>query len=277
MKHAARLVSLAVVLATSAGTVLGQSKAASRLTIGVLPFADATASASASASQGLSRAVQAEFLHSSKLAARVLPTDDIGADDLDVEKAIELGRKYKVDLVLIPTVLDSSSEQSTQGGFSPGFLGQSIGAQLHNVQASVTLQGDLVYLGTGALVASIRVSGRQSDRSIATTAYTSLGNYSTDDSTWQTSTLGKAVQKAIVEMVRQVSAKSASLKPVALAVPDPQSSTGAKEQPSAGGKGEPPARAKPGPPAASPSAGKPASEPPAAPAPSAPKKPFSDL
>ena len=205
------------------------------LRIGVLPFSDATGELGSAAAQALSRAVQAEFVHASTLHSRVLPLEGISLEEMDAEKAVEIGRKYKVDVVLLATVLEASTEQSSKGGWAPTIFGQSVRGNLHNVQARVTFQADLLYLGTGAKVASLRLSGQHTDRSVSADAYTSLGTYSNDDSNWQKSTLGKAVQKVVGDMVRQVSAQARALQPVSF------SAAGSPVRPT---ESNPPAQAK---------------------------------
>lgn len=179
--------------------------AASDMTVGVLPFADATATGGASLGESLGRATQAEIVHSTRLEGRVivLPTGT-RSDRLDSEKILAIGRDNHVDLMIYGTVLDAKAEDSNHRGSGPSIFGQSIGLGLHSTTATVTLQADIYDVGSGKKLNSSRLTGTQSDKKVSGDVYTSLGSIDTSSQTFQKSTLGKAMQKAITDMVKQV-------------------------------------------------------------------------
>jgi hypothetical protein len=183
-------------------------------TIGVLPFGDATASGGATLGESLSRATQAEIVHSTQLEGRVilLPAGQ-RPDQLDSQAIVALGRDNHVDLILLGTVLDAHADDASHSGSGPSIFGQSIGAGLHSTKAEVTLQADLYDVASGKKLQSLRLTGSQTDKKISGTAYTSLGSVDTSSSAFQKSTLGKAMQKAIADMVRQVADASARVTP----------------------------------------------------------------
>src|SRR5689334_6283324 len=92
--------------------------------VGVLPFVDATGSGGVEAGPALSRLVQAEIVHSTQLFGRVLTLDNGKPEDVDVEKAAQLGKDAHVDIVLLGTVLEASSEESSKSGWTPTIGGQ---------------------------------------------------------------------------------------------------------------------------------------------------------
>jgi Curli production assembly/transport component CsgG len=181
--------------------------AASDVKVGVLPFADATASGGATLGESLSRATQAEIAHSTQLEGRVVPLPGgLRIDQLDSAKIVGLGRDNHVDLIVLGTVLDAHAEQSNHSGSGPSIFGQSIGAGLHSTKATVTLQADVYDVASGKKLESLRLSGNESDRKVSGNVYTSLGSVETSSPAFQTSTLGKAMQKAIADLVKHLDA-----------------------------------------------------------------------
>jgi len=179
--------------------------AATDLKVGVLPFSDATATGGASLGESLGRATQAEIVHATSLEGRVivLPAGT-RSDQLDSEKILALGRDNHVDLMVCGTVLDAKVEDSNHRGSGPSILGQSIGLGLNSSTATVTLQADIYDVASGKKLGSSRLTGTQSENKVSGNVYTSLGSVDTSSQTFQKSTLGKAMQKAIADMVKQV-------------------------------------------------------------------------
>jgi Curli production assembly/transport component CsgG len=178
---------------------------------GVLPFVDATGTGGGDSGATIGRLVQAEIVHSTELLGRVLQTGGTSPDDIDVPKAAELAQG-KADIVVIGTVLQAQSETSSKGGYTPRILGQSVGANVHKAKATVELQGDLVEVSTGKRIASLRVKGEDSDTHVGATAYTNLGSISSDSNAWMDSPIGKAMQKAVAELVKRINTEAAKVK-----------------------------------------------------------------
>ena len=191
--------------------------------IGVLPFVDNTGSGGQDLSTALSRAVQAEIAHSTKLEGRVLKLDEgTNAEDVDSDKAIEIGRAHKVDAVLVGTVLEASTEHSDRSSSGPSIGGINLGGSTHSVKATVTLQGDLYNTTTGKQIDSFRVTGKDSKTKVGANVNTSLGGLSTGGSTFDNSPIGKALHEAVTDLVKKVSdeqSKLARYKPGADATP----------------------------------------------------------
>lgn len=195
----------AALLLMSAGLL-----AASDIKVGVLPFADATASGGSGIGESLSRATQAELIHSTTLEGRVLALPaGTRSEQLDSEKILALGRENHVDLILLGTVLEAHAESSSHAGSGPSIFGQSIGAGLHSTNAIVTLQADLYDVASGRKLESVRITGTHSDRKISGNVSTSLGSLDTSSQAFQNSTLGKAMQEAIADMVKRLAAEAA--------------------------------------------------------------------
>lgn len=199
----------AVALSAVEGLTAAQPATAAAIKVGILPFVDATGSGSASAGVDVGRTMQAEMVHSTELLPRVLPLDGASrVDELDGEKAVEIGRKQKVDVVFLGTVLEARSEESNRGGWLPSIKGQSAGVQVRSIKATVTLQGELYSVASGNRLNSWRVVGKQSDNKFGGTAYTTFGSWGSNGyAAFLGSPLGKALQAAIADMVKKVAAQ----------------------------------------------------------------------
>jgi hypothetical protein len=175
--------------------------------VGVLPFVDNTGSGGTDVGVALGRVVQAELAHSTDLVGRVLKLDEgTNPEDIDGQKAVEIARARKVDVVLVGTVLEANSEESEKSVSGPSIFGQSVGGRARSVKAVVTLQGDLFSAATGKKIDSIRVAGRASDTKVGADISTDLGSISTAGSSFQNSPIGKALNKAVADLVKKIAA-----------------------------------------------------------------------
>ncbi len=176
--------------------------------IGILPFLDASGTMSRDTAAAIGRLVQAEMTHSApNLNGKVITLDgSTKLEDLDAEKAIAQGKAAGVDVVILGTVLEARSQESNKSGFLPPIAGQSVGVNVRSVKANVTLQGDLYRIADGERVASLRIPGSASDNKFGGAAYTTIGAWDGQSSVFLESPLGKALQKAIEDMVKKIAA-----------------------------------------------------------------------
>jgi hypothetical protein len=206
-----------VMIAVLAGPGLATHTAAQsdkpQIKVGVLPFVDATGTGGVEAGPALSRLVQAEIVHSTELLGRVMTLDSGRPEDVDVEKAAQLGKDAHVDLVLLGTVLEATSEQSSKSGWTPSIAGQSVGGSVQRAKGKVSLQGDLVEVTTGKRLASLRVKGEDSNTHVGANVYTGLGSIGNDSVGWLNSPVGKAMAKAVAELVKQMNIQAAKVQP----------------------------------------------------------------
>jgi hypothetical protein len=205
---AASLILLACAVSADQAREGPHDAGARRTKIGLLPFADATASAGSEAGIALSRVMQAEMAQSTTLVARVIPLDgSLSADDVDAEAAVTLGRRHKVDVVFAGTVVEASTQRSTKGGSLPWIKRQTGDLQIYSLKAHVSLQADLYNVATGERITNLRASADHSETDFHGAAYTSLGSWNGGtDKYFLESPLGKALQDAVVEMVKKVAA-----------------------------------------------------------------------
>jgi hypothetical protein len=171
--------------------------------VGVLPFMDATGGGE-DTGVVVGRAVQAELAHSTNLMGRVLKLKEgMSAEDVDPEKAIELAKERRVDVVIIGTIIEASSEESERNLNGPSIFGQSGGLASRSMKATVTIQGDLFNVVNGKKIGSFRTTGKASDTKVGANVSTTLGDLSNSGSS-EKSPIGKALQKAVVELVKNI-------------------------------------------------------------------------
>jgi hypothetical protein len=203
---------LLAALATASPSVLGQQAKAPesakyQFKVGLLPFVDNTASGDETVGIAISRAVQAEFSHSTPMIGRVLKlADGVSAGDVDSEKAVEIGKSNNVDVVMVGTVLEASSEESQRSVQSPSLGGQTVGGNVRSVKSVVTLQADLYNVVDGHKIDSIRMTGRASDTKLGTDVTTDFGSISSGGSSFDASPIGKALHNAVVDLVKKIAA-----------------------------------------------------------------------
>lgn len=178
--------------------------------VGVLPFMDATGGGEETGVV-VGRAVQAELAHSTNLMGRVLKLKEgMSAEEIDPEKAIELGKERRVDVVIVGTVIEASSEESERNINGPSIFGQSAGVAGRSVKAVVTIQGDLFNVVNGKQIGSFRATGKASDTKVGANVSTTLGELSNSASS-EKSPIGKALQKAVAELVKNVATTEAKM------------------------------------------------------------------
>jgi len=180
--------------------------------VGVLPFADNTGSGSGDVASSISRAVQAEMVHSTQLMGSVLTiASSVNPNSLDAAKAIEIGRAQGVDVVVMGTVLEATSSQSSRSGNLPSFGGISIGGHGSSTKATVTLQADLYNTTTGQKIDSIRETGNATQNKVGTDVSTGLGNMSSDQAGFDNSAMGKAFHSAVTTLVNKINSEQGQM------------------------------------------------------------------
>lgn len=196
----------AVMLFGMSRAAAAQTAAAGALKIGIVPFADATASGNRAIGADIARTLQAELVHSTTLLPRVLESG-AASGEMDAEKALALARAQHLDLVFVGTVLEARTEQSNKRGWLPSIKGQSASLDVHHLKATVVLQGEFYDLSNGERLFSTRVTGNNASNSVGGTAYTSFGSFGNESyAAFLDSPLGRALQAAVADMTRKIAA-----------------------------------------------------------------------
>ena len=190
---------------------MSASAQGSQFKVGVLPFADNTGSNSGDVAGDVSRAVQAEIAHSTQLMGVVLTLDSgSNPNSLDHAKAIAIGQARGVDVVVIGTIIEADSQQSSSSANLPSFGGISLGGNKQSVKATVILQADLYSTSTGQKIDSLRQTGNASQNKIGSDVSTGLGSINTGGS-FDNSAMGKAFHSAVSGLAKQINGEQGQM------------------------------------------------------------------
>jgi len=177
--------------------------------IGVLPFEDA-ANAGPELGDQVAKFIRSEFLKNKNYTPKFIqapkPKDE-EPTTIDLDKAVELGKKNGVAYVIIGTILEAEVSRSSSGVGGISVLGQSLGTSLQTVTASVVIQGDLISVSTGTLIESFRASGSKTDRSVSADVSTEWGSINSDKEAGGNTPNAQALRKAVEDLVRQITKK----------------------------------------------------------------------
>jgi curli biogenesis system outer membrane secretion channel CsgG len=176
--------------------------------IGILPFEDAAGVGPAFGEQ-VAKFIRSEFLKDKKFLPKFIsykPGEEESAT-IDVEKAIELGKKNGVEYVVIGTILEAETNSSSSGVGGISILGQSVGSSLRTVSATITIQGDLISVKKGELVESFRTSGSKTDPSVGADVSTEWGSVNSDQNSGNNSPNAAALREAVEKLVMAMSEK----------------------------------------------------------------------
>jgi len=176
--------------------------------IGILPFEDA-AGVGPTFGEQVAKFIRSEFLKDKKVLPKFIaykPGEEESAT-IDVEKAIELGKKNGVDYVVIGTILEAESNSSSSGVGGISILGQSVGSSLRTVTATITIQGDLISIKKGELVESFRESGSKTDPSVGADVSTEWGSLNSDQNAGGNTPNAQALREAVEKLVEEMTDK----------------------------------------------------------------------
>lgn len=189
---------IALLFMTLPGIVVAQK-------IGVLPFEDASG-VGAKFGENVAKFIRSEFLKDKKFTPKFIPfkVKEGESAAVDVDQAIELGKKNNVEYVVIGTILEADANSSSSGVGGISVFGQSVGSSLRTVSAKITLQGDLLSVKEGKLIESFRASGSKTDASVGADVSTEWGSVNSDQQAGDNSPNAKAMREAVEDLVGQI-------------------------------------------------------------------------
>lgn len=177
--------------------------------IGVLPFEDA-ANAGPELGNQVAKFIRSELLKNKKYVPKFIQVPKPKGEEstpVDLDKAVELGKKNGVDYVVIGTILEAEVSKSSSGIGGISVLGQSLGSTLRTVTASVVIQGDLISVSTGTLIESFRASGAKTDKSVGADVSTEWGSINSDKEDGGNTPNAQALREAVEDLVKRMSEK----------------------------------------------------------------------
>lgn len=181
---------------------------ASAQKIGVLPFEDASG-VGGQFGENVAKFIRSEFLKNKKITPKFIPFKAKEGEQaaVDVDQALELGKKNAVDYVVIGTILEAEASSSSSGVGGISVFGQSVGSSLRTVSATITLQGDLISVKEGKLVESFRTEGSNTDASVGADVSTEWGHLNSENDSNDKSPNAKAMREAVEKLVGQMTEK----------------------------------------------------------------------
>ena len=187
-------------------------------TIGIFPFQDMSGGEyGESLAKVLAKQLQAAILNASRHTPRFLKPGEgqEEAEQMDLESAINLARSQKVDFAVMGSLLTVEVNESEGGVRTPAISGVTAGGQQRTQAAEVMLQVELIDVERGERVASLRASGKERDTKISANVDSDYGSMDMGGASFQNTVLGKAVQKAIKEVVKDMLPKLKTSAPAA--------------------------------------------------------------
>ena len=203
-----RSVSAALVVLLS---VLGASAAApAPIRAGILPFDVVSVDgAGPSASTALAKLIRIEMIKGRKLTPVLLTLPPDVTHPVPSEQAATIGKSADVGLVLVGTVVDASTSQTSHSANTGGLLSSvGISGRIDRSSAEVSLHLDLVDPATGKVVDSFDVDGKASDTGVGMDFSTALGGIDTGDGAWEKTPMGKALGNAARKVSDEVAKRA---------------------------------------------------------------------
>ncbi len=203
-----RSVSAALVVLLS---VLGASAAApAPIRAGILPFDVVSVDgAGPSASTALAKLIRIEMIKGRKLTPVLLTLPPEVTHPVPSEQAATIGKSADVGLVLVGTVVDASTSQTSHSANTGGLLSSvGISGRIDRSSAEVSLHLDLVDPATGKVVDSFDVDGKASDTGVGMDFSTALGGIDAGDVAWEKTPMGKALGNAARKVSDEVAKRA---------------------------------------------------------------------
>jgi curli biogenesis system outer membrane secretion channel CsgG len=136
---------------------------------------------------------------------------------MDLDSAINLARSQKVDFAVMGSLLSVEVNESEGGIRAPRIGGVTAGGQQRTQAAEVVLQVELIDVERGERVASLRSTGKERDSKVSASVDSDYGSMDMGGASFQNTVLGKAMQKAIKEVVKDMLPKLKTSAPAAAA------------------------------------------------------------
>jgi len=181
------------------------------VTVGLLPFDVASVEgASTEASEALAKLVRLEMLDNKSVQPELLKLPEGTDVPVSAKKAAEIGKGADVGVVLVGTVLEASTSQSSHSA-GTGAFGTYVGGNLSKTSATVSVHVQLVDPASGKITDTFEVEGHASETGVGADLSTTLGSFDTGDSAWDKTPMGKALRDVARKIVAETAKRSGKI------------------------------------------------------------------
>jgi curli biogenesis system outer membrane secretion channel CsgG len=183
--------------------------------VGILPFDVVSVdSAGADASAALAKLVRIEMIKGRKLTPVLVALPPEATHPVPSEQAASLGKGADVGVVLVGTVVEASTSQTSRSASTGSLLGSiGIGGSLDKSSAKVLLHLDLVDPATGKVVDSFDAEGKASQTGVGMDFSTALGDVDTGGDALANTPMGKALSDAARKVSDEVAKRAPKFAP----------------------------------------------------------------
>jgi OOP family OmpA-OmpF porin len=215
----ARTICLSVVLSLlPVGISFCQTTAASKVTVGILPFDDLSGGGLNDSSTAIiAKQFRIELLKSGRLIPKILTLPAGSALPLEPSKIAELAKEAGVQFILAGSLMEAQTKKS-ESGLASGrsVMGVQVGGRSQEVSVSVKIRMEMDRGIDGETASAFSGESRKSRANVSVNASVTPDlstNMQTPD--FPSSPLGQAFQEALQKVAAQVDAQSRALTPQA--------------------------------------------------------------
>jgi hypothetical protein len=180
--------------------------------VGILPFDVVSVdNAGAQASTALAKLVRIEMIKARKYTPDLLSLGETPKMPVEIEAAAAIGKTANVALVIVGTVTNVESTNSSNRAYTGGLLDSvGLGGSIQRSTAKVNVHVDLVDPATAKVVDSFEVEGKNTDSGLGLDFSSALGGIDTGGSL-DSSPMGKALQTVAKKLSDEVTKRAPKL------------------------------------------------------------------
>jgi hypothetical protein len=190
-------------------------------TVLILPFEDTSGSDYGSQlAEALAKQLKGALLRTSNLTPKLARADDVpDPSQVDLPTGVRLGRASRSEMALIGTLLSAEVQDKENSFNGPSLGGVSVSGSSHSQDASVILQVDVIDVGRGRKLASLRATGKDHEGKISPSVSTDYGSMDMGGGDFLRTALGKATESAVNDLAGQLVTTARGFTPTATPVP----------------------------------------------------------
>jgi hypothetical protein len=136
------------------------------------------------------------------------------ASQIDIPGAVRLGRSSHTDLVVMGSLLQADVEEKENNFNGPSIGGINVSGSSKSQDATVMLQADIIDVGRGQKLVSLRATGKDHEGKISPNVSTDYSLMDMGDADFQKTAFGKATQRAMADLVSQILSTAQKFAPI---------------------------------------------------------------